>query len=211
MNPCQQDGAAARLRGRYGVDAPLVPLVLTVGGLGLFASGLATLATGGPGRVWPDAGMLWQLGSGLFLLVSATSYLYTTLWGKFVVWTAILDGLHLRGDERILDLGCGRGAVLVMVARRLRTGRVVGIDLWRSVDQSGNSAAATQANVQAEGVADRVQLYTADMRALPFANGVRPGGLQSGDPQHSQRRWSCCGDRRGDTCPASRWQAGDRR
>ena len=35
-------------------------------------------------------------------------------------------------------------------------------------DQSGNSADATRANAAAEGVADRVELHTADMTALPF-------------------------------------------
>jgi cyclopropane fatty-acyl-phospholipid synthase-like methyltransferase len=40
-----------------------------------------------------------------------------------VVWAELLDGLRLRGDERILDLGCGRGAVLLMAAQHLTTGR----------------------------------------------------------------------------------------
>jgi arsenite methyltransferase len=44
----------------------------------------------------------------------------------------------------------------------------VGVDLWRSVDQSGNSLEATQRNAIAEGVADRVELHTGDMTALPF-------------------------------------------
>jgi ubiquinone/menaquinone biosynthesis C-methylase UbiE len=95
-------------------------------------------------------------------------YLHSTLRGKFVVWADLLDELHLRGDERILDMGCGRGAVLLMAAQRLTTGRAVGIDLWRSVDQSGNSAEATRRNAIAEGVADRVELRTGDMTALPF-------------------------------------------
>src|SRR6266487_3801412 len=38
----------------------------------------------------------------------------------------------------------------------------------RSADQSGNSAEATRRNAIAEGVADRVELLTADMTALPF-------------------------------------------
>ena len=42
------------------------------------------------------------------------------------------------------------------------------MDLWRRVDQSGNSAEATRRNAVAEGVADRVELHTADMTALPF-------------------------------------------
>jgi ubiquinone/menaquinone biosynthesis C-methylase UbiE len=95
-------------------------------------------------------------------------YLHSTLRGKFVVWADLLDELNLRGDERVLDLGCGRGAVLLMAAQRLTTGRAVGVDLWRSVDQSGNSLAATARNAVAEGVADRVELKTGDMTALPF-------------------------------------------
>jgi ubiquinone/menaquinone biosynthesis C-methylase UbiE len=103
-------------------------------------------------------------------LVIFGSALYTTLRGKFVVWAELLDKLELRGDERILDMGCGRGAVLLMAAQRLTTGRAVGVDLWRSVDQSGNSAEATRRNAIAEGVADRIELHTGDMTALPFAD-----------------------------------------
>jgi ubiquinone/menaquinone biosynthesis C-methylase UbiE len=113
------------------------------------------------GRVWPFLPVL-------FLLAIATSALYTTLRGKFVVWADLLDKLGLRGDERILDLGCGRGAVLLLAAQHLTTGRAVGVDLWRSADQSGNSTEATRRNAIAEGVADRVELHTGDMTALPF-------------------------------------------
>jgi ubiquinone/menaquinone biosynthesis C-methylase UbiE len=42
------------------------------------------------------------------------------------------------------------------------------MDLWRPIDQSGNSAEATQRNAVAEGVADRIELHTGDMTALPF-------------------------------------------
>jgi ubiquinone/menaquinone biosynthesis C-methylase UbiE len=106
----------------------------------------------------------------LFVLAILGSFLYTTLRGKFLVWAELLDKLNLRGDERILDLGCGRGAVLLMAAQHLTTGRAVGVDLWRKVDQSGNSLEATRRNAVAEGVADRVELHTGDMTALPFAD-----------------------------------------
>ena len=144
-----------RRRGSYGIDAPFAPAFLA--GLAIFYFVLAIVT----GRV-----RFWL--AGLFPLAVAAFYLYTTFRGKFVVWAGLLDRLGLRGDERILDLGCGRGAVLLMAAQHLATGRAVGVDLWRTVDQSGNSAEATRRNAVAEGVADRIELHTGDMRALPL-------------------------------------------
>jgi arsenite methyltransferase len=144
-----------RRRGSYGIDAPFGPAFMAF----LAAWEVALAVTSG--RVWP-------LLAAMFILAILGFYLYTTLRGKFVVWAELLDQLNLRGDERILDVGCGRGAVLLMAAQHLSTGRAVGVDLWRSVDQSGNSAEATRRNAIAEGVADRVELHTADMTALPL-------------------------------------------
>jgi arsenite methyltransferase len=83
-------------------------------------------------------------------------------------WRELIDGLRLLGDERILDLGCGRGAVLLSASRRLTTGHAVGVDIWSRTDQSGNSPRTATENSQIEGVQDRVALTTADMTALPF-------------------------------------------
>jgi SAM-dependent methyltransferase len=94
----------------------------------------------------------------------------TTLRGKLRVWRRELDRIGLNGDEQLLDLGCGRGAVLIAAATRLPTGRAVGVALW-SKDQSGNNRAATLANAAAAGVTDCVEVHTADMAALPFADG----------------------------------------
>ena len=71
----------------------------------------------------------------------------------------------------MLDLGCGRGAVLLLAAKRLKTGKAVGIDLWRRGDQSSNAAQATWRNAHAEGVEHRIEIHTADMTALPFKDG----------------------------------------
>jgi SAM-dependent methyltransferase len=108
--------------------------------------------------------------AGTILLAFSGIYLHTTLRGKLRVWERELDRANLKGNEQLLDLGCGRGAVLVAAARRLPEGHAVGADLWTS-DQSGNSRDATLANAAAAGVADRVEVHTADMTALPFADG----------------------------------------
>jgi arsenite methyltransferase len=99
-------------------------------------------------------------------------YLYTTRRGKFEVWAELLDELDLRGDEQVLDIGCGRGAVLLLAAERVPRGRAVGADIWRRQDQVGNSKAAAERNAQLEGVSDWVELVHADARDLPFDPGT---------------------------------------
>lgn len=69
----------------------------------------------------------------------------------------------------MLDLGTGHGAVLLAVAGKLqRPDKVVGIDLWKSADQSSNSLTATQQNIEAAGVSNVAEIKTADMTKLPF-------------------------------------------
>lgn len=148
----------SRRRGSYGIDAPYGPAFMAAVAALEFVLAVVTRS-------------VRPLLAALFILAILGLYLHATLRGKFVVWAEVLEKLKLRGDERILDMGCGRGAVLLLAAQHLTTGRAVGVDLWRSVDQSGNSTEATRRNAVVEGVADRVELHTADMMALPFADG----------------------------------------
>ncbi len=142
-------------RGKYGIDAPIGPIFMGVIAALNFALAIPT-------------GSKKNYFAGFFVLCILGLYLHGTLRGKFVLWAGLLDQLKLRGDERLLDMGCGRGAVLLMAAQRLTTGRAVGVDLWIKGDQSGNALDVTQKNAVAEGVTDRVELHTGNMMALPF-------------------------------------------
>ena len=53
-------------------------------------------------------------------------------WG-----TRLVDRLPLRGDELILDAGCGSGRVTAVLARRLPRGRVIGVDLSENMLRTG--------------------------------------------------------------------------
>jgi len=150
-------------RGRYGIDGGLI-------GVSVFALVLAGAAATG---VWAARHLRPGLAAlagvaGAAVAGSAASYLYFTGRGKLSVWAQVLDELSLRGDEHVLDVGCGRGAVLMLAARRFPGGRAVGADLWRRRDQSGNSRAAAERNAAAEGVSERVDIVDADARDLPF-------------------------------------------
>jgi len=152
-------------RGDYGYDAPYALIAFAAVGTASLAVALVSWWNHRPPAT---AFALYAA----FFLANAASFFYTTRRGKFVVWEEILDGLRLRGDERVLDMGCGRGAVLTAVARRLPAGRAAGVDLWSRSDQSGNSSDVTARNASLEGVADRIEVQTGDMRALPFPEGA---------------------------------------
>ena len=149
--------------GRYGVDALVVAIMLSLSALALLSGTIVNIAQFAPAWISLVMG-IWTIVLGY----SAITFWYATLHGKFLVWARLLDSLHLKGDETCLDLGCGRGAVLIATALRVPHGHATGIDLWRSRDQSGNSAEATRKNTELNGVADRITLETGDMTALPY-------------------------------------------
>ena len=151
-------------RGRYGIDGGFAGLAV----FGVIEAGMAGTVAWAARHRRPALAALAALG-GAAVAGSAASYLYSTGPGKRAIWAQLLDELALRGDESVLDVGCGRGAVLMLAARRLPVGRAVGADVWRRRDQSGNSHAAAERNAVAEGVRGRVELVDADARDLPFA------------------------------------------
>lgn len=76
---------------------------------------------------------------------------------------AYLDAMDLRGELRIVDLGCGTGVVARSIAARAGfAGTVTG------VDQSPAFLAAARRLAAAEGVDDRVEFVPGDAHALEF-------------------------------------------
>ena len=89
-------------------------------------------------------------------------------FGKLRLRDKCIASLSLQGNERVLDVGCGHGLMLFGAAKRLTTGRAVGIDLWQKEDQAGNSKEATLENAALEGVKESVELHDGDARQMPF-------------------------------------------
>lgn len=158
----------------YGLDAPgVVRNLLLAGGLGLAVAAAVRLGVIPPVLKLGPVGLELSgtgLGAGLTLTLTGFWMIYTSRIGKLRRRERLLNQLAWSGRERVLDVGCGRGLLMIAAARRLTTGQAVGIDLWRSEDLSGNRPEATLANAALEGVADRVKVETGDMRKLPFAD-----------------------------------------
>ncbi|MBM4068733.1 MAG: class I SAM-dependent methyltransferase [Planctomycetes bacterium] len=60
---------------------------------------------------------------------------YDQRWRSYLAGTldAVLDGLDLRGDERVLDIACGTGELERFLFNRWPDLRVVGVDLSRGM------------------------------------------------------------------------------
>jgi ubiquinone/menaquinone biosynthesis C-methylase UbiE len=164
--------APAPKRPDYGLDAPGVVRNLFLAG----AAGLAlwgSVAVGlWSGRIGPVLVAPMGLAAGLSLTLTGAWMVWHSKVGKFRSRERLLDRLAWRGDETALDVGCGRGLLLTAAARRVPRGKAVGIDIWQAEDLTGNRPEATLENARLEGVADRVEVRTADMRQLPFPDGT---------------------------------------
>ena len=156
------------LRPDYGIDAPGVVRNLLVGGsLALLMCVVCALL---PRTDWSHA--LMRIGAQFAVpCLGMGGYMYcSSKFGKVREREWLLDMLPggWRGDETVLDVGCGLGVMLIGAAKRVTTGSAVGIDIWQTKDLSGNHPDATLENARREGVADRVAVKTADMREIPF-------------------------------------------
>jgi len=149
-----------RDRFRYGLDAP-GPLVAT-GVAGLVAVGVGVRVRAVRPVRWP----------GLVLVAYAAGHLWGSTIGKVRTARRLLGTLPWRGDEVVLDIGCGHGLFLVEAARHLTSGNAVGVDVWSQKDQWHNTPAAAIANARRAGVAGHVHVHDADARHLPFRDAA---------------------------------------
>jgi SAM-dependent methyltransferase len=159
----------------YGTDAPGVIRTLFVTG-GLLLAGVVF----GPPAIGPfrmggtsvTVGLRGMFTGGAIscLVGGALMILYAEV-GKFRHRDRMLAMIPWTGAENVLDVGTGRGLLAIGAAKRLTTGRVVGIDIWNAADLTGNTADSFLANAELEGVAERVEVRNADARRMPFPVG----------------------------------------
>ncbi|HUO93360.1 MAG TPA: class I SAM-dependent methyltransferase [Rhizomicrobium sp.] len=152
-------------RANYGIDAPGV--VRTLAMIGFAAAAIAAIGFARP-NILPASLRDSAAYTATALLFILAAMLWSSLVGKKQVRDRLIAALALSGSEHVLDAGCGRGLALIGCAKRLTTGRAVGIDLWAAKDLSNNNPESARANAIAEGVADRVEIQTGDITKLPF-------------------------------------------
>jgi ubiquinone/menaquinone biosynthesis C-methylase UbiE len=109
---------------------------------------------------------------GIYMIVAhvLSLYVFTGVGSERFDSTAKL--LELEGNEYVLDVGSGTGRTAVQVAKRLTTGRLVGIDIWDTMELRGNSPERAYKNAEIEGVKDKVEFKFGNVLEIPFDNDV---------------------------------------
>ncbi len=151
----------------YGLDAPLLVKRMFTRAGWTVAIGLAVFIMNRAEYPGPAGTLL-----AVFCVIGAIfagvggSMVWSSRTGKLDLREKLIDSLDLKGEEKVLDAGCGRGLMTIAAAKRLKTGKATGVDVWDAGVLSGNSSDAAKANAKVEGVADKVRFETGDIRKL---------------------------------------------
>lgn len=120
------------------------------------------MSTDGAGRPNTDMADLWNGPSGDHWVTHAERHDRALApYGE-----AVLDAATLAAGDRVLDVGCGTGAMTRAAARRAPQGSAVGIDIGQPMIDAARRLAA------AEGGPGNVTFERADAQVHPFPSGA---------------------------------------
>jgi len=157
------------LRPDYGIDAPGVirNLILAAVALPLLGWFVPVLRLGPVIVIVRPA----ALPTAISCLLGAVLMILYSKSGKFRHRDRMLKMVNWKGNETVLDVGTGRGLMMIGAAKKLTSGKSVGIDIWSKKDLSGNSMEKTLRNAELEGVRGRVDVQNGDATAMNFSDG----------------------------------------
>jgi len=140
-------------------------LLLVPGALGLIFAGAALFI--------PLIGVLSAILLAIAVYFTYARYLFSPggrdIQGK--IQSLVLDRLRdWDGKGKVLDIGCGNGALTIRMAKRFPRAEVVGIDSWGG--RWEYSRGVCEANAEIEGVGERVVFRRGSASSLPFDEGA---------------------------------------
>lgn len=156
----------------YGIDSPEDFSTMLWRGGTFLALGIGVWYMNRAEHPEPSMNLLLVLGAIGVVFFGLAAYLrWSSKTGKIQLRDEILDSFAWTGDEKVLDVGCGRGLMLIGAAKKLRKGKATGIDIWDPNGLSGNKPEAALENAKAEGVSDRVKIENGDAMRLSYPAG----------------------------------------
>jgi arsenite methyltransferase len=152
----------------YGIDAPHVIRNLVLSGLAVIVlCSIFRKVTIGPVTLVLFPGLLWS--GGWIIAGGVMMYMYSKV-GKFRHRDRMLNQINWNGNEQALDVGTGRGLLLIGAAKRMTTGKAIGIDIWNQEDLSGNNLQNLERNIEIEGVRGRTEIRNEDAQKMSSAD-----------------------------------------
>ena len=93
---------------KKGIDAPFVPVLFIVAGvLGIIPA--------------YNSHNPYNLIFPVIMITMAVLFIHTSLFGKYRIIHQVVSSLNIPKDSKVLDLGTGHGAVLLEVAKKLKS------------------------------------------------------------------------------------------
>ncbi len=164
----------------FGVDQPGALIQLVAAGMIMIVTGFVVAST--VFRSDAALGTVFLVGmpvAGAMILAVTASIYWSNRLGKPREIVNVMKEIPWGGSEVAVDVGCGRGLMMIDAAKRFDHGIAVGADVWRPRDVSGNDPTSVWANARVAHVLDNVALVKSDARSLPFANDSVDVGMSS--------------------------------
>jgi len=109
---------------------------------------------------------------GIYMIVAHFLSLYVFTGVGTTRFGLIAKHIELKGNEYVLDVGTGTGRTAIQMAKKLTTGKLVGIDIWDTMELGGNSPERAYKNAEIEGVREKVEFKFGNVLEIPFDNDV---------------------------------------